>query len=248
MKERYNKHKFFFEQGTPDYEEYEKRIYLLKASVAISNTFIYIKDLYSRDYPYFTALPLMFSGYSESDVVEFGSRMSEKLLSKEDYDFVCEMEELLFTFIDDLAINRRKHLVGTICHEFLHKEGYPYSVILKATPFLFDDEGNVWMMMYRMNIAPKKFERFFHIDMDDTKEHFVFNDKKELEVSQPIKLTKSEINILYLSNRGMLEKEMCEELHISLNTLKTHKRNILRKLWAENIHEAFYLASLNRLL
>ncbi len=249
MKGRYNEYKFFFKDGSPDYDLLKKKIEVLKSAVAISNATVYLRDLYKGNYPFFSLLPTGFTGYSVDELVGFGSEAYQKVLSKEDSDLIHEVEKPMFSYIDNLPPGRKKHAVITTCHNLVHKEGHHYSVLLHITPFMFDDKGNVWVLLFKVSLAPKKFKRFFHIDMLDRKEHFEYNtESREIEKKEFFKLTKAQRNILVISNRGLLEKEMCEELNISINTLKTHKRNILKKLDADNMHEAYYLANLYRLL
>ena len=56
--------------------------------------------------------------------------------------------------------------------------------------------------------------------------------------SAPQPLTKREIGVLKLIARGMGNKEIAVDLHISENTVKTHVRHILEKLGLNNRAEA----------
>lgn len=51
-------------------------------------------------------------------------------------------------------------------------------------------------------------------------------------------LTVREIEILGFMKSGMLSKEIAERLHVSINTINTHRQNIFRKLEANNAMEA----------
>ena len=52
------------------------------------------------------------------------------------------------------------------------------------------------------------------------------------------RLTSREREVISLVARGATDPEVADALHISLNTAKSHMRNILAKLNAENRHEA----------
>jgi DNA-binding NarL/FixJ family response regulator len=69
----------------------------------------------------------------------------------------------------------------------------------------------------------------------------------ELEV-ETVTLTEREQEILLQVARGMKDKEIAEALTISLNTVKTHIRNILTKLQVSSRREAARLARQKGLL
>lgn len=51
-------------------------------------------------------------------------------------------------------------------------------------------------------------------------------------------LTDTERNILYELDKGKNSKEICEERYIEANTMKTHLRNIVKKLECKSIQDA----------
>jgi DNA-binding CsgD family transcriptional regulator len=50
-------------------------------------------------------------------------------------------------------------------------------------------------------------------------------------------LTKKEKEVVELMLEGMESKDIGEKLNISINTVGTHRKNILRKLGAKNVAE-----------
>jgi len=55
---------------------------------------------------------------------------------------------------------------------------------------------------------------------------------------QDTQLSKREIEVLKLANKGMFSKEISEKLFLSIHTVNKHRQNILQKLNADNIIEA----------
>lgn len=53
------------------------------------------------------------------------------------------------------------------------------------------------------------------------------------------KLTKREIEITYLIIDGLKNKKIAEHLNLSYETVKTHRKNIFRKLQVQNATELF---------
>ena len=64
---------------------------------------------------------------------------------------------------------------------------------------------------------------------------------EEIEEKQS-QLTKREIEILGLLARGMVSKEIAEELFISVNTVNNHRQRIIEKMDVANTSEALNYA------
>ena len=55
-------------------------------------------------------------------------------------------------------------------------------------------------------------------------------------------LTNRELEVLRLMKQGLLSKEIADTLQISINTVNSHRQNILQKLKAKNSAEAINFA------
>lgn len=55
-------------------------------------------------------------------------------------------------------------------------------------------------------------------------------------------LTNRELSVLQLMKQGLLSKEIAHSLNVSINTINTHRQNILLKLKANNSIEAVNIA------
>lgn len=61
-------------------------------------------------------------------------------------------------------------------------------------------------------------------------------------------LTKREIEIVSLLSKGMSTKEMAKELNISVHTVETHRKNLIKKLGLKTSAQIVYLATLQGLV
>ena len=61
--------------------------------------------------------------------------------------------------------------------------------------------------------------------------------KRQLE-DRPVTLTRTEVEVLRLLAKGYQNKEIAEEMFISINTVKSHVSSILRKLRVRNRAQA----------
>lgn len=79
-----------------------------------------------------------------------------------------------------------------------------------------------WDSKYRIQTGEQIF-----IDLSDT-------------LDEP--LTNRELEVLRLMKQGLLSKEIANTLKVSINTVNTHRQNILQKLKANNSIEAVNFA------
>lgn len=239
----------FFKKGEPDYNLLNNSIKALKAASSITTSSVYLKDLYKNEFPYISLIPNIFEELTDEIVAKKICSPEKELISNEDFLFLKEFEPIMYQFIASLPVERRKYVVVTYKLNLRYKSDSSLGVILRMTPFLFDDAGNVWVMLCRVFLAPKNLDFACYIDIDDNNERYEYDRTgKSLFSVKKLKLTITQKKVLMYSNRGLLEKEICDEMGITLNTLKTHKRNLIRKLGADNIIDAYNSASMHRLV
>ncbi len=129
------------------------------------------------------------------------------------------------------------------CHKKLHVFAFP-TAIEKAGQKLFLIGG--------CTADPNKIEE--HLDLitaiyglplkitRDKEQSYPATPAEVLKLQIVYGLTRQEINILILIGKGYSNQEIASRLYISMNTVKTHVSNILRKLGAENRTEAALFA------
>jgi DNA-binding CsgD family transcriptional regulator len=159
--------------------------------------------------------------------------------------------EKMYNVIQSISPERRVHFVLTLSINLEHKDGHKVPVNIYLTPFLFDDNDNMWMLLGRISFSPKHYknQHILYIDLLDSNERYLLNESRDdFEMTPRPMLTHMEKSVLILCTRGYLQKEVAESLKISINTVKTHKRNLLRKLEADNVSEAYIMSTIHKLL
>ncbi|MFS2520595.1 helix-turn-helix domain-containing protein [Bacteroides xylanisolvens] len=104
-----------------------------------------------------------------------------------------------------------------------------------------DEIGNPFLVLGVVDLSPDQ------KDMDEIKFRLVNNKTGEmtpfpLTEETNIKLTKREVEILKLVNKGMFSKEISDSLSISIHTVNNHRQNILQKMNTDNVVEAINYA------
>jgi DNA-binding CsgD family transcriptional regulator len=240
-----NDKEFYFKNGEPDYELYNEKLKVVKAAERLKNEVYYIRDLYTRSCIYMTKPSFQLCGYNQDEISEMDPDHFKQFIRFEELEVLHKVAEPLRRFISNVEVARRKYIVINITHQFSRKSGYQFPVLLRVTPFLFDDSGeSIWLLLGKIVLVPNEMQTVSQIQMADTGELFKYNfEINDYEPSKHMQLTKMEKEVLSMAYRGYLEKEIAEELSLSVNTIKTHKRNLLKKLNAKNVSEAFLLAS-----
>ncbi len=104
-----------------------------------------------------------------------------------------------------------------------------------------DINGNLWLTLSVLDISPDQ--------QDKTAMSQVINFRNGELFAPPVvngalpNLSSRELEILLLVKQGFYSKEISDKLSISINTVNTHRQNILTKLNASNSMEAVKYAS-----
>ena len=240
-----------FQGGTPNYDLYHQKLSVLESANSLTSSVVFIHDFYTGLNPYFSNFPIYLTGYSADELSAFGEELFQQLYSARDLEFISNVEVKMNDIISSICPERQSSFVITLSINLVHKDGHLVPVYVYFSPFLFDDNNRVWMLIGRMTFSIKQdvYENILYIDLLDSNERYIYNRINENFdlIMRPV-LTHMEKSVLVLCTRGYLEKEVAREMNISINTVKTHKRNFLRKLEAENISQAFIMAGIHKLI
>lgn len=103
-----------------------------------------------------------------------------------------------------------------------------------------DKSGNIWLMLSVIDVDASHESEIIkcHLYNFKTGEQ-IFIDLSDT-LDEP--LTNRELEVLRLMKQGLLSKEIANILKVSINTVNTHRQNILQKLKANNSIEAVNFA------
>ena len=103
-----------------------------------------------------------------------------------------------------------------------------------------DKSGNIWLMLSVIDVDASHEAEIIksHLYNFKTGEQ-IFIDLSDT-LDEP--LTNRELEVLRFMKKGLLSKEIAEALKVSINTVNSHRQNILQKLKANNSIEAVNFA------
>lgn len=236
-------------RDAPDYSLFESKLQIIKDMLRICNENVLILDYYKGEYAYVSSKEYLYCGYTENEVLKMGSTFIQKITPEEDKQFIERVQGLFIEYIHALPLNRRSKVTLFMNHRIKDKRGSLFSVDIRLTPFLLNNEGYIWMMLGTASFSSKAQQMEAYIEISDTLERVNYSFAKKCFIPAKTEtLTDKEKLILLLNSRGYTEQDTANNLHISVNTVKSHKRNIYKKTHTTNFSEAFVYASMHRML
>jgi DNA-binding CsgD family transcriptional regulator len=125
-----------------------------------------------------------------------------------DYRYTCSLQ------VRDVYDKYLWYLIDTVLIE-VDTNGMPLRTLITCTNI--NNVKRDDCVYY--NISKKNKDGIYEVVLEGTSDHRI----------NELKLTAREIEIIYLISRGNTNQEIADKLFISLNTVQTHRKNIMRK-------------------
>ena len=140
------------------------------------------------------------------------------------------------------SLSAEEKMKHKMVHEMRVKNvrGEYIRIIEQEQAIELDKSGNIWLMLSVIDVDASH-------ESEITKSHlynFETGEQIFIDLSDTLEepLTNRELSVLQLMKQGLLSKEIANSLNVSINTINTHRQNILLKLKANNYIEAVNIA------
>ncbi len=189
---------------------------------------------------FFTGDVEKITGYPESIFHATGMEASFSLIHPEDRPELFHFQKIVFDVFHQLTLPERHSFEFSYTTRWVHRTTNEVMwMIGKAKPFYIDSEGNFAIDLHiiiQLNHTPKvtSYDWNYSYQKEDGTRVYV---SKSSPKDNFISLTKKEKQIVQMILDGKESKEIGEEMNISINTVGTHRKNILKKLNARNVGE-----------
>jgi len=156
-------------------------------------------------------------------------------------------QKIVFDSFHQLTLAEKHTFEFSYTTRWVHRKTNKISWVLgKIRPYLIDSAGNFAVDLHiimQLHTAPKAtgYDWNYSYQKEDGARIFV---SKNSPNSRVVSLTKKEKEIVKLILEGKESKEIAEDLNISINTVATHRKNILKKLKARNVGEMIKILSI----
>lgn len=221
----------------------------IKAFARTTYKSIYLIDYQDKGFEYVSDNPLFLCGHTAVEVKEMGYAFYFKYVLKEDLDLLLKINTIGFDFYEKIPLDERKY--HTISYDFhlKNQEGKTILINQKLTPLFLTNEGKIWKAMCIISLSAE--QNSGNIKIYKKGDNKIF--KYDLEggfwkATEKIKLSSREKEVLQYSTRGYTINEIAENIFVSPDTVKFHRRKLFDKLEVANISEAIAYATNNKLI
>ncbi len=205
----------------------------------VNNVSAYIIDYAKQEFLHVSPHPLFLCGYQPEDVKKMGYSFYEKVVPPEDIEMLLEINQMGWDFFYKSPPEERMFLRISYNFYLSHQEGGKVLVNHKLAPLCLTADGNIWLAICFVSYSPYKEPGNVVFTKNGENEYYEYdlNNQKIVKYS-PKKLTKREEEVMHLTLRGYEENQISDQLHISLHTIKNHRRNIEKKYGVKNMSNA----------
>lgn len=237
-------------QGEIDEQKLKNDLALISQTIGMKEGLVIACfDYRNLNLAFFTGNVEKLSGYPESMFRNKGMETSFTMIHPDDRPELFRFQEIVFGAFHSLSIPERHTFEFSYTTRWVHRTSQEVIwMTSKVRPYVIDEAGNFIMDLHIIVqlINPPKTKNYdwnYTFTKDDGTKIFV---SKNSPIDKAVRLTAKEREIVGFILEGKESKEISEFLNISINTVATHRKNILKKLGAKNVGEMVkILASYN---
>ena len=217
----------------------------LNAFNQASSGSFYMADYYHNQFIIDPSHALILCGYSKALADEKGFAFFGKILKKDEFRWILQMNSATYKFLFNLPINQRTKAMVSYDLTFIMSDGNEVVLHHKVIPYQLCKNGNVWLGLCHISLPSSKLKtEQATIFNSETGERYSFVDGQfVLLESEPI--TQEDRQILNCLTKGLTDKQICTLLNnIPLGTLKSKKIRLFSKLDVDKSTSAVHKAHL----
>lgn len=221
----------------------------IKALERLTYASLYIIDYHKKAFEYVSENPLFLCGHTAKEVQQMGYEFYFKYVTAEDLDFLIKVNQIGFSFYEQIPLSERKSY--TISYDFHVKPEGSQRILLhqKFTPLCLTETGKIWKGLCVTSLSTEQNVGKVTITKLGTNKIFLYNfSTGKWEPEEKISLSDREKEIIQLSVRGFTIRDIAEEIFVSTETIKFHRKKAFEKMGVTNIAEAISFATNNKLL
>lgn len=206
----------------------------------ISHSIVLVFDCYTNKFVFVSNNIPESYGIDPEKLISDGHIPALEIIHPDDIQHGLLVRERIYSLLS--VFSPEEKMKYKIVHEMRVKNirGEYIRIIEQEQAIELDESGNIWLMLSVIDMDASH-------DSEITKSHlynFVTGEQIFIDLSdiQEIPLTVRELEVLQMMKQGLLSKEIADRLKVSINTINSHRQNILQKLKANNSIEAVNFA------
>ncbi|UJP65691.1 LuxR C-terminal-related transcriptional regulator [Mongoliitalea daihaiensis] len=189
------------------------------------------------------------TGYPASFLKNKGMEAGLGMIHPDDLPELFRFQKIVFDTWHTLTSKEKESFEWTYTVRWVHKDTKVVKwFFARVRPYLVDQNGNIVIdlhLIVELTTPPQTTSydwSFSYTSKDGTK---VLSTRTEPKIN--VNLTKKEKMVAKLLMEGFNSEEIAQKLYIAINTVYTHRKNILKKLGAKNTPEMLKILFANSL-
>ncbi len=225
-----------------DHSILNHHVRLLELIARVENSSLTIFDLYQKKYIFVRNRLKELLLYDEEKAADFGFMYFFSIMHPDDLPKVLDTNREAMQFLFSVTPSERADYKLISEFRLRNQLGEYIRFIQQVAVLELDRKGNVWLVLMLHDVSPnqtnsKTFQRSM-LNIRNNKAYLFQTENSDKKSN----LSKREIEILGLLAKGMMSKEIANQLFISVNTVNNHRQNIIEKMDVENTAEALTYA------
>jgi DNA-binding CsgD family transcriptional regulator len=209
---------------------------------------MYIVDFHRKNFLYVADNPLFLCGFSPTEIKEMGIKFNFDRVPEQEHDMLLEINRARFNFINHMPIGDRLKLTFS-CDFHIRNENETILINHKFTPAVLSGSGNVWLAGCLVSLSHRQDAGHVEVRIKNTTDKWDYSlESHKWERKDGIDLTNREKQILRLSMQGLTMDKIADRLYIGINSIKSYKRILFKKMKVSNISEAIQVATDDKLI
>ncbi len=214
--------------------EYIKLIEKIDKHLPITNSFIIITNPQTQSYEFISKNFNAVTGITPEELTERGVRGFLKRIHPEDVTvWLGLMDELVRFCVSHIALKDRKKLDVQYNYRFKKGNGNYINLLENQVALQLDEEGNPLISMGHYTVFGNEeftpLKGIIRMLNGDGKYETIYT-KNFSKAKMLAKLSTREQEVIELLQQKKTSKETADALFVSIHTIDTHRRNIIKKL------------------
>lgn len=213
-----------------------------------TNNCIYIIDYFKEELIFVSDNIDKVCGKDAQSIKKLGLNFYQKFVPNEEFVMISSADKSLKCLLNSFTINERKNILVMSCFH-MQENNCRRLINHKYTPIIFDSSGKIRLALCAISLATGNTPGKIVVKQKGSNEYYLYSHiNHKWTKNYEVEITKKERDVLLLSMQGYTMDSIAEIMCKSVDTIKTYKRNLFKKMNVKNIAEALAFAQNHMLI
>lgn len=232
-----------FDHGKLDYAVLDRHVEFLESIKSVHNSAVSIFDLARKQHVYLSSTFESLLGWDLEEAGKPGCEYINSRMHPDDFELLSRASYRFFSLVLSIQEDDQqnmKHYKFIVDYRTKGKDGVFIRVIEQHKILEFDPDGNIWLSLGIIDLSPdqdlQSLCRYRLVNVETGELYHIPREDPETVLSM------REQEVLQLLAKGLISKQIADQLFISVNTVNTHRQRIIEKLNVSNTAGAIQYA------